>query len=420
MKLIIFSYLVLVTLLVNHTLASTTEFEKLFKLEYCDQHLILSTQDNIKLPDSNLNPIQRLYRYVKLFCKLELYLTDEDSALVIVPYNRLNLFYNTPVCIQLLKSTEDKNFIFTTAETPKAISQKSYTSSNNSAIKVKIDCYNVSIKQFLANDDTIKYLISQLEYGMLDFPSQKFFAASLQLINTTDYLVNIDYNQQQLPCLFKGNSTCYSRYYLISKLVASDLASYLYQTYNCIKDRVQSYRAKQQIKTTPASESEITTEQTEKIETSDIIIQGQQDISEVMPSSESEITTETIENTETTKEQQDISEVVLSSTSEITTETIENTETTEEQQDISEVVLSSTSEITTETIEDTEITQNQQDISKEVASSVPETTITPAIETPNQYLKAQQLDTPASTSHPAVLNQVITANIDLNTGKIYY
>jgi hypothetical protein len=83
-------------------------------------------------------------------------------------------------------------------------------------------------------------------------------------------------------------------------------------------------------------------------------------------------------------------------------------------------VLSSTSEITTETIEDTEITQDKQDVSEAMASSAPEITITPAIETPTQYLKSQQLDTPASNVYPAAPNQVITANIDLNTGKIYY
>ena len=435
MKLKFLSCFILVTLLISHTQASITEFEKLFKLEYCDQHLILSTQDNIKLPDSNLNHIQRLYRYINLFCKLELYLVDEDSTLVIVPYNRLNLFYNTVVYIKLLNYTEDKHFIFTTAETPKAISKKSYTSSNNSAIKVEVDFDNVPIKQFLANDNTIKYLISQLEYGMLDLPSQKFFGTLLQLINTSDYLIHIDYNQQQLPCLFKGNTNCYGRYYLLSKLVTSDLVSYLHKTYNYIKNRVQNYRGKQQIKTTPLSESEITQDQqnvseiippseleitTEQIADTEIT-QEQQNVSETTPPSELEITTEQIADTEITQDQQNISETTPPSELEITTEQMADTGIIQNQQDIFEATPPSELETTTEQIEDTEITWNQQYIFDETLPLEPEVPTTSAIDAPViQHSGRQQLDTPTSTLPPAIPNQVITANINLNTGKIYY
>ena len=285
MKLKIFSYVILVNLLISGTLASTIEFEKLFKLESYGHSLILSKKDNIKLPASNLSSIERLYRYIQLFCELELYLTDENSTLVIVPHNRLNLFYSTAVCIKLLHQADGKHFIFTTVEKPEAISQQVCTSSNNSAIEVEIDYHSVPIKQFLANDNTIKYLTDQLEYGMLDLPSQIFFATLLKPIYTCDYLINIDYDQYQLPCLFKANTKNSSKYYLLSKLVASDLSCYLHKTYNCIKDRIQNYRGKQQTQATESTDTLVIVEEVLETEVSEVTCE-QQDISKATPPAE--------------------------------------------------------------------------------------------------------------------------------------
>jgi hypothetical protein len=217
--------LVLYSILFTNLVYSNDEFSELFELKITDSSLFLTNKQDIKLPDTNLTPLQRLHRYINIFGGLQIYISSYTNKFYIIPVYRLNLIYGSAVSIKILQDNNSK-YSSLVLDYNRATAKTSATevTAEEEIAKVNIEADNkISIQDVLTNNDSISHIISQLEYGIFSATNQKFLTELYGSEYSKDLLINFQHNKQTIKALISPYNSQLARCYLLTKLLATDL-----------------------------------------------------------------------------------------------------------------------------------------------------------------------------------------------------
>lgn len=209
-KFFIFSFIILPCV----SMALSAEFESLFSIKQHNASILIDTKADASIPKDSKNILHRLYSQVSKYGEIEVYTASKGKKLIMVPSKRLQIFYKSPISIQILNEVGKPSYIFDLS-----------CNKNNKTVTAEND--NIIYLEDVFSSSTLEPLVTYLESSSNSLYTESFITLFSKPKTVGEVLTGFVYNSKiEVKCLISSFPNFVFKSYLCSKLLAYDAYAY--------------------------------------------------------------------------------------------------------------------------------------------------------------------------------------------------
>jgi hypothetical protein len=197
------------------SIALSTEFESLFNIQPYNSSILISKKSDVTIPKDSQDVLHKLYNHVSKYGDIELYTLNGGKKLAMVPAKRIQIFYKSPIYIQILNEAGKPDYTF----------DLSYNKNGKSVPETE-EQHIIYLKDVFSSK-ALEPLVAYLESSSNKLYTESFITLFLKPKTVGELLTSFVYNNKiEVKCLISTFPNILFKSTMCTKLVVYDIFSY--------------------------------------------------------------------------------------------------------------------------------------------------------------------------------------------------